>query len=194
MMQRAFKYLLIILFLAGSSSRVLSAMPSTDSLSLIDQMGQPFDIQQLQGNVVLLAFGYTSCPDVCPMEVSIIARVLNTLSAQNYPLKGVFVSVDTERDTPQVLRSYLEYFHADITGITGSRADIDNIVQRYHANYQIERSNEGRLSVEHSSQLFVLNQQGVVDTMVPFGMSADHVIKVVERLLENRNYSKEEIK
>ena len=169
-------------------------MPSTDSLSLIDQMGQPFDIQQLQGNVVLLAFGYTSCPDVCPMEVSIIARVLNTLSAQNYPLKGVFVSVDTERDTPQVLRSYLEYFHADITGITGSRADIDNIVQRYHANYQIERSNEGRLSVEHSSQLFVLNQQGVVDTMVPFGMSADHVIKVVERLLENRNYSKEEIK
>lgn len=193
-MMRVLKYLLLIVFLASYSSLVLSSMQSSVKLSLVDQMGQPFDIQQLQGNVVLLAFGYTSCPDVCPMEVSVMARVLKTLSAQDYPVKAVFVSVDTERDTPQVLRSYLEYFHADITGITGSREGIDNIVQRFHANYQIERSNDGSVSVEHSSHLFVLNQQGVIDTMVPFGMNTNHVIKVVERLLENRNNSKEEIK
>ncbi len=193
-MKRTLKYLILIMFLASYSSLGLSSMQSSGKLSLIDQMGQPFKIQQLQGKVVLLAFGYTSCPDVCPMEVSVMARVLKSLSAQDYPLKAVFVSVDPERDTPQVLRSYLKYFDADITGITGSREGIDDIVHRFHANYQIERSNDGSVSVEHSSQLFVLNQQGVIDTLVPFGMSTDHVIKVVERLLENRNNSKEENK
>ena len=184
----------LLWLLLNYSGLLYSNMPVANSPALLDQSGRPFDFEHLKGNVVLLFFGYTSCPDVCPMEVSMMAKVLKQFSASQQPVKGVFVSVDSERDTPEVLAQYLKYFYADITGLTGDAQSIDKVIEHFHAHYQIERLDDGSVSVKHSSNLFVLNQQGAVDTMVPFGLGTNHVIEVVERLLENRNYSNEDIK
>lgn len=181
------KWLIIVIlsFLLIASAK--ASLKIGGNFSLTDQFGKPFELKQLRGEVVLLLFGYTSCPDVCPLEVSQIAAILKKFSDQHKPVKGLFISVDYKRDTPKILNRYLSYFNADILGLSGSKNEIDSVVKKYHASYKIETTDQGNISVDHSSNLFVINQQGELDTLIPFGMSDKHIFNVVEWLLNNQN-------
>jgi protein SCO1 len=153
--------------------------------TLTDQNGKPFHLQQLRNNVVLLYFGYTSCPDVCPIEIGKMSSVQKYFSERHEDrIWGLFVSIDPERDSQQRLKQYLNYFGDKILGLTGTRQEIDQVVHQYMANYRIQKQGDD-VTVEHSSNLYVINQEGEVVTMVPFGMSAAHVAKLVEGLLDS---------
>src|ERR1700686_4953145 len=95
--------------------------------TLTDTSGAPYDLQaKTQGYVTLLFFGYTHCPDMCPLQMNMIARALKTLSpAVQSQFTVVFVTTDPERDTPQVLRSWLDHFDKRLIGPTGSEAAIE---------------------------------------------------------------------
>ena len=151
---------------------------------LTDHNNQPFELRQLQGNVVLIFFGYTSCPDVCPAELSQMAQILNTFEDSNDKVKGLFISVDPDRDSPQILKDYTAYFSQQLQGLTGSREEINAVTELFRVKYQIIKNAENRIVVDHSSTLYIIDKNGDLNTMVPYGMSVSHIINVIERLLE----------
>jgi protein SCO1/2 len=122
-----------------------------------------FSLQQLRGKVVLLYFGYTKCPDVCPTSLAVISEALNELSSEELKsVQSVFVSVDPERDTFKVLDEYVSYFHPNILGVTGSASEIAQVAKRYGVEYrkvELEGSAFG-YAVDHSTVTYLLTPEG----------------------------------
>jgi cytochrome oxidase Cu insertion factor (SCO1/SenC/PrrC family) len=177
--------LAVMLFMFVMPEMAHATIRPGGDFSLIDQDQHEFKLQQLRGDVVLLFFGYTSCPDVCPSELGTLAQVIRKFGTNDSQVKALFVSVDPERDTPQKLKQYTHYFSSQLIGLTGTREQIDKVAQLYQSKYKITRDNNEIISVDHSSNLYVIDQQGQINTIVPFGMGAAHIINIVQNLLNN---------
>jgi cytochrome oxidase Cu insertion factor (SCO1/SenC/PrrC family) len=175
---------LIFLMIIMIESSHANSKPGGD-FSLIDQDRHEFQLDQLRGKVVLLFFGYTSCPDVCPAVLGTLAKVLREFESDESLVKAVFISVDPQRDSPERLKEYTRYFSSQLLGLTGSRDQIDKVAKQYRVKYKISEDANMLVSVDHSSNLYVLDKQGEVNTIIPFGMGAGHIINVVQRLLDN---------
>ena len=154
------------------------------NFSLTDHHNQPFELSQLKGSVVLMFFGYASCPDVCPTELGKMSQILKTFESRGDDVKGLFITVDPARDTPQILKDYTAYFSKQLKGLTGTREQINKVARQYRVKYQIIQNETDRIVVDHSSTLYVIDKKGELETMIPFGMSIPHVVKVVEWLVE----------
>lgn len=151
---------------------------------LTDKQGNSFDLKQLRGKVVLLFFGYTSCPDVCPQELSHLAWVFRQLEQNADQVRGVFVSVDPGRDSPDVLKEYVAYFSPGIIGVTGTLEQIDEVTRQYRAGFTLNVQQGENYSVDHSANLYVINAQGKLHAIVPYGLPAQHILNVVEKLIK----------
>ena len=177
--------LLLLLVLSGLS--YAKAEKLGGDFALTDQHGNSFNLQQLRGKVVLLFFGYTFCPDVCPAELSHVSMVLNRLGEDADKVSGVFVSIDPERDSPEVLKSYVGYFNEELIGLTGSLDEIDKVARQYRIKYQKQGDSTDRYTMDHSASLYVINQQGELTTVVPYGLPVEHVLRVVRYLLDENS-------
>jgi len=141
----------------------LGARRSRLDFDLIDHDGRPFRSSSLRGKRALLFFGYTHCPDACPMTMSKIARAYRDAGPAARDIPTLFVSVDP-RDTPAVLKEYLSYFGAvPAKGLTGSKAQIDAVVQQLGAKYEIRDSGSaaGPL-VDHTLSIYLIDRDGRV--------------------------------
>lgn len=121
--------------------------------------------KDLNGKIVLVYFGYTYCPDVCPTTMAELALMKSMLSeAQQEQVQVVFVSVDPHRDTPQRLEKYLEAFGLGAIGLTGTESEIADIAKRYRVAYQIEKpknpANPELYDVMHAEGIYVFDQRG----------------------------------
>ena len=152
--------------------------------SLTDHHGRPFELSQLRGQLVLLFFGYTFCPDICPTELSNLAAVLDGLGGQAQQVQGLFVSLDPQRDTPEVLRNYTRYFDPTLIGLTGSTDGVDRVARLYRVKYQRHKQADGGYSLDHSANLYVIDRQGRLAAVVPYGLPPEHVLQLVHDLLE----------
>ncbi len=128
--------LLLMLDVAGARDLpVLSGVGG--DFSAISTDGTEVKLSQLQGHVVLLAFGYTNCADICPFTLGYLKKVYHLLTPeQQEQARVVFVTVDPEYDTPQHLKAYVSHFSPDFVGLTGSRGQIDRIVSLYQVEYR----------------------------------------------------------
>lgn len=145
----------------------------------------PLALSELRGKVVLLYFGYTSCPDICPTSLTLMSSALSQLTEEELAqVQGLFISVDPQRDTPQRLADYSRHFHPAITGITGSEAQVADVAQRYGALYQrAEGETALGYSVDHSSITYVIDQRGALTTTLPHGASPATILQELRRLL-----------
>lgn len=134
------------------------------AFELIDQYRQPFDLERLTGRWSLVFFGYTSCPDICPTTLSTLSGVVKRLSSDPQDLSGVqvvFVSVDPQRDTPEVIEGYLKYFSEAFQGVTGEQDDIDSLARQFGAGYVHEpETAKGQYLVSHTSSIFLVDPRG----------------------------------
>jgi protein SCO1 len=153
--------------------------------TLTDQTGARFRLSDHRGRVILLFFGYTSCTEACPVTLGRINSVFKELGPDRERALAVFVSVDPERDTTSVLREYVEYFPARAIALTGTRAEIDAVVERYGARYEIERSDSALgYHVSHTTDIFVIDRLGVLQSRFKH---TDHIATLtaeVRRLLQ----------
>ncbi len=148
---------------------------------LTDHLGRDFRLRDLRGKVVLIFFGYTTCPDVCPMELSSMAATLRKLGPES--VQGLFITVDPERDTPEQLKSYVSFFHPNLLGLTGTPEDIRRVAGSYHVNYR--KVGEGEYyTMDHSSHLFILNTHGKLQSIAPFGVPDWYIVEVVDQILK----------
>jgi len=152
--------------------------------SLVDEHGQPFALTQLRGKLVLLFFGYTFCPDICPTELSNLVAVLDALGPEAQRVQGVFVSLDPQRDTPSVLNDYTRYFSQELIGLTGTPEQVAQVAEQYRVRYQRHEQPDGRYSLDHSANLYVIDGQGRLAAVVPYGLPPEHVLELVRRMLD----------
>ena len=169
-------------FVLAWSTSVSSTSTEID-FSLIDQAGKVFHLHDLRGKVVMVFFGYTHCPDVCPIELQHVSTALKQLGGDAINVRGLFVTVDPEQDTPEVLTEYLNYFDSGLIGLTGSKAQIDAAASQFRVKYQKNHYSSSQYTMEHTANLFVVDQTGKLNTIVPFGFPAAHIEALLRDLL-----------
>lgn len=173
-----------VLLAACSDSRPPAGAPTGGDFVLQSAAG-PFDTKAQRGKVLLLFFGYTHCPDICPTFLGTGAQALNRLSAEERSrVRLVLIGVDPERDTPKSLAEYTAFFHSDMVGVTGSPEEIAAVAKRYGAGYvkQPARS-DGSYAVDHSAQTYVVAPDGKLAATLELGVPVDKVVDAVRKLL-----------
>ncbi len=124
---------------------------------LVDDNGKPFTDAELKGKWHLVFFGYTHCPDICPTALNDLSLALNQLGAKEKQVDIVFISVDPERDTPGVLKSYVESFSGPIVGLTGTPKEVAEAAKDYHVYYAKHPTADGGYEMDHSAVIYIMD-------------------------------------
>jgi protein SCO1/2 len=150
---------------------LLAALPITSyaataviggAFRLTDQNGRVVTQASFAGKPMLLYFGYTSCPDICPVDLARIVRIATSLRKKTgVTVTPVFVTVDPERDTPERMKAYVGAFGPNVVGLTGTRAQIDSIAGEYHVYSKRVPADGGGYLMDHSTMLFLIGADGV---------------------------------
>lgn len=145
----------------------------------------PFDTRAQRGKVLLLFFGYTNCPDVCPTFLGNGAQALNRLTAQERSrVRIVLVGVDPARDTPAKLKEYTAFFHPEMIGITGTPDEVAAVARQYGAVFVLQPPRpDGAYAVDHSAQTYVVGPDGRLAAFLGLGTPPDEVAAAVRKLL-----------
>ncbi|MGN6514840.1 MAG: SCO family protein [Rhizomicrobium sp.] len=158
---------------------ISGVMPDLEFAMTRANDGQWVTQDDYRGKIVLLYFGYTHCPDVCPATLSNLADVLKDLGAGAKKVRVLFVSVDPQRDTLPLLKSYVTAFAPQIDGLRGSDNEIARLAQRYRVLYSVKKTPSGE-EVMHSGSVFVFDRHGsarevMTDTSDEKSIAADIV-------------------
>ena len=147
----------------------------------------PISLTDLNGKVVLLFFGYTSCADVCPITLSAMSKVFSKLSAEELEqVQALFVSLDPERDTPELLAKYTGYFHPNIIGATGSMAVLRQVMEDYGIRYERKDKPGSALGyvIYHTPDILVVDGQGrLLEERIALNTSTEDIAAYVKRLI-----------
>ena len=157
--------------------------------TLTNQDGMPFELSTLRGKAVLIFFGYTACPDVCPTTMSKLASVYRDLGPDTARVQTVYISVDTQRDTPAVLKEYLTNFKSvSAIGLTGSVEEIDKVTALFRARYVITplpdtaESHEA-YTVGHTTSVYALDADGRTRIIFPYEASVEEMTTGIRDVL-----------
>ncbi len=146
----------------------------------------PVSLDSFRGKYVLVYFGYTSCPDICPITLATLTEALaklGTKKAENFQV--IFISVDYKRDTPQISDAFAKRFNANFIGLGGTEAQINQVTQEYGIYYKLNPPDPttGFYSVDHTALVQVLNPQGALILIWPFGTQPDQETSDLATLL-----------
>jgi len=155
--------------------------PVGGPFALIDQDGRSRTDANFRGKLVLLTFGYTGCPDVCPTDLMAIAQALDRLGAAGEAIQPVFVTLDPARDTPAVLAEFVPSFHPRLIGLTGSEAAIRQTTDAFKVFYRREED-----AIEHSAFVYLLDREGRYLGFFPPGTSAERMLTILRPHLAAR--------
>ncbi|MBX3080583.1 MAG: SCO family protein [Anaerolineae bacterium] len=166
------------------------------NFTLTDQNGQPLSMTALHGKAVVLFFGYTHCPDVCPSTLADYTRVKKLLGTDADKVTFVLVSVDAERDTPAVMKDYLKNFDTSFVGLTSDDATLRKVATQFGATYAIPEHNHGdehsghtesvqsdNYFVEHTSPSFLIDANGTLRMVYFNGAAPEDMVKGIHNLI-----------
>jgi protein SCO1/2 len=182
---RALTLTLALTGCAGSPERAVLIEDATPApaLAFTAADGQRFDLAAERGRQVLLYFGYTHCPDVCPTTMSDWVRAKRALGADTAQVRFVFISMDPDRDTPAIAQRYARQFDASFVGLTGSTAELEDLKTRWSiAAYPEGDPREGAYTVAHPAHTFVVDRQGRLRALFPPGTPGDAIAKDLRKL------------
>lgn len=132
-----------------------------EMFQLTDHHGAPFDLKSLRGKLVLLTFGFTHCPDICPTILTSLADAIQELTPEEQArVQVVFVTLDPERDTAAVLKDYVPFFNDRFIGITGTPEEIAVVAKKYHVFFKKAPLDNGSYNVDHSTHLYLIDPAG----------------------------------
>jgi protein SCO1/2 len=139
-------------------------------LDLPDVDGKPRTLADWQGKVTVVFFGYTQCPDVCPTTMAELAQIRKLLGADADKLQTVFVTIDPERDTPEILKSYVANFGPGVTALRGNAEQTAAAAKEFKVFYaKVAGKSPGSYTMDHSAASFVFDPAGKVRLYVPYG-------------------------
>lgn len=148
--------------------------------------GEPTSLSDFNGKAVLLNFGYTSCPDICPMVLNRMAAVMNELDDERSKVQPVFITFDSVRDTAERLQQYLKYFGEDFVGFTGSDDQLTAVAKQYGVIAIPQKSDSAAgILYTHSDYIYLLDKQGRVRALYSKSDSISKMVDDIESLLED---------
>jgi protein SCO1/2 len=153
--------------------------------TLEDGAGKTVTDRDYRGKYMLVYFGYTHCPDVCPTTLTAIADALDKLGSKAQRIVPLFITVDPRRDTPQVVRQYAAAFGPSFVGLTGTPAEIAAVAKEYRVYYAEHRTGPGPddYSMDHSSVLYLMDSNGRFIAPVRADMSSDEMARNIGKML-----------
>jgi len=149
---------------------------------LTDHNGTPRTLADFRGKVVVIFFGYVHCPDVCPTTMADLAQAMRGLGKQANRVQVLFVTVDPERDTPELLAQYVPAFDAEFLGLYGDKKATEQAAQAFDVSYQKQITRSG-YNVDHSSGTFMVDTAGRVRLLAPFAQRAEWLEQDIRLLL-----------
>ncbi|MDB5590906.1 SCO family protein [Enterovirga sp.] len=159
-----------LLGLVALGTAAYVTLAPSPKVAAVSSVGGPFTLQDGDGRTVterdlkgapfLVFFGFTHCPDICPTKLFEISEILRAAGPRGDKLRALFVTVDPERDTPEVMKSYVSSFDPRILALTGSQAEIDRVVKSYRAFAKKAELKEGGYTMEHTSLVYLMDREG----------------------------------
>ncbi|MDA1099159.1 MAG: SCO family protein [Proteobacteria bacterium] len=152
--------------------------------SLIDHDGSPRTDRDYSGRFLLISFGYTHCPDICPLDLSTMAAALELLGPTGEPVQPIFITIDPARDKPAVLKEYVLNFHPRLIGLSGSERQISRVAKAYRVHRSkiiVEDAPPGNYLANHSSLTYLMGRNGDFVTMFPHGTAPRFMADAIRR-------------
>ncbi len=200
-MQRINPILFVIILFAAGFAAAYSIMPLQHSAQVEGKplIGGPFSLaatdgkrvtdRDFRGKLMLVFFGYTHCPDACPTELQTMAEVMEKLGPAASEVAPIFISVDPERDTPEALSAYVKNFDPRIIGLTGSPDEVASAAKAYRVYFRKAAGGSGDYTVDHSSFVYLMDQEGNYLTHFLFNTQADAIANTIKsRMPGDKSY------
>jgi len=185
----------VFVLITGLASGVYFFRPHVFHGTVIQSPEQAFDftltdvngdvsLSDYRGKLVLIYFGYTFCPDICPATLANVAQALRTMDTKADDVQLIMISLDPERDTPKKLAEYVAHFHPSFIGITGSKEQLDETASLYGIFYE---KTEGTVNtgymIDHTATLLVIDREGYLKLVFPFGVTAAEIADDLKYML-----------
>lgn len=155
------------------------------AFTLVNGDGKPVNDKDFRGKYMLVYFGYTFCPDVCPTTLSTIADALDKLGPKADRIRPLFITVDSKRDTPAVVKQFAAAFGPRVEGLTGTADQIATVAKAYRVYYAEHRTGSGRddYTMDHSSVLYLMGPDGRFIAPIRADMAADQMAASLAKLV-----------
>ena len=154
--------------------------------ALPDATGQQRTLADFKGKVVVVFFGYTQCPDVCPTTMAELAEVKRALGADGAKVQGVFITIDPERDTPELLKAYVANFGPDFVALRGSPEQLKTLAKDFKVFYaKVPGKAEGSYTMDHTAGSYIFDTQGRVRLFTRYGTGAKALADDLKQLLSD---------
>ena len=155
------------------------------SFTLVNDAGETVTDETFRGRYMLIYFGFTFCPDVCPTELGIMSTALDQLGEDAEKVQPIFVTIDPERDTPEVMARYVTLFHPRLVGLTGTPEQIARIAKAYHVFYRkAEDESSPDYTMDHSSIVFLMGPDGEYLKLFPPQTPPDKMAEAIASHME----------
>jgi protein SCO1/2 len=170
----------------GFRAGVFEPPRAAPQFELPGSTGAPVRLSDYRGKVVALAFGFTHCPRICPVTLANLSRAFEQLGPAAGGVQVVFVSVDPERDTPARMREFLDFFNPAFVGATGTPGQLEAVRREFGISAEKAVSQNKKLGYEvhHSSFVYLIDRQGRLRLLMPFGKTADDLAHDISLLLK----------
>ncbi|VIO80167.1 SCO family protein [Bradyrhizobium ivorense] len=154
--------------------------PVGGPFTLTDQAGHERTDRDFRGRLMLVYFGFTTCPDVCPTDLQAIGLALDKLGRDADSVQPIFITVDPERDTASHLADYVSLFHPRLIGLTGSADAIRKIADAYKVYYAKVPLQDADYTVDHTAYIYLMDRDGSYLGFFPPGTSADRIVEIIK--------------
>jgi len=162
----------------------ITGLDYAKGFALTDHNGQPRTLADFKGKVVVVFFGYTHCPDVCPTTLSELASIKKALGSEAERLQVIFITLDPQRDTPELMAGFVPAFDSSFLGLWGEQAVIDKVAKDFKIFAQKVPSKDGKsYTIDHTAGSYVFDDQGRIRLFVRHGQGGDGLQKDLQRLL-----------
>jgi protein SCO1 len=174
---------LALTYLSGRQVNTPKSVELGTPFNLIDQNGAPITEAAFKGHPTALFFGFTHCPEVCPTTLFEMAGLLNTLGDEGKDLRVFFISVDPERDTPEVMKGYTAAFTDRITGITGKPEEVDKLVKSWRIYAKKVPTEDGGYTMDHTASIMLLDRDARLKSTIDYKENPDVALKKLKLLV-----------
>ena len=184
-----FLHLICLLIACTNEPHVFYGSPYQDPnpappIPLLDTSGFPFQLKDYHGKIILLYFGYTFCPDVCPSTLANVRHILDELGDSSHEVVFMMITVDPARDSPENLEKYMSRFHPGYIGIWGEGEELEIVKQSYGVFSETDpESDPVNYLVSHTARIFLIDQEGILRTGYSFGTSKEEILSDIEYLI-----------
>ncbi len=173
-------FLTAIVSLTSCTKTQLDILPLGGDFTLVSYENQNWNLKQNAKTINLIFFGYTTCPDYCPNTLSKFKKLNQSLGKTAEEVQYIFISVDPKRDTPEILKKYIEFYISNGIGLTGSKEEIDKIVHNYKANYEVNGN-----FIDHSTYVYLVDKNVQTRYLFKHKDTIDLMKQIILYLVEN---------